>query len=82
MVRKKSRRLPPEGKRIEKPEDVSWKKWFESLDEEEHKKNLKMLGLDEAEFEEWEQMHGCLDEIIGAEEDVAEKKEKSKKKGK
>ncbi len=72
MPPKKIRRLPPEGKVIEKPEDAAWKNWFNELSEEEHKKNLKQLGLGDDEFEEWEQMHGHLDEIIDGEEAAAE----------
>jgi hypothetical protein len=47
----------PEGK-IEKPEDKSWKEWYNSLDVKEHENYLSKLGLDKDDIEEWEEAEG------------------------
>ena len=74
--------MPSEGKKIDKPEDKAWEKWFNELGDAEHKKHLAQLGLDEEDVEDWKGMHGQLDEIIAAENEAAEDAENTKKKKK
>ena len=79
---------PPEGAKMPESADmVAWKKEFDELDLEAHKKRLKSLGLDDdeiAEFEEMEEGAPIEDEImhegpLGKEEDKPTKKATKKK---
>lgn len=56
MLRKTKK--PPEGTKIEKPEDKAWKEWYNGLDVKEHEKHLTQLGLDKEDIEEWEEVEG------------------------
>ena len=51
----RKRKKPPEGSKIEKPEDKAWNQWFKGLSKKEHEGYLAKLGLDEEEIEEWEE---------------------------
>ena len=59
---------PPEGAKMPLTADmIAWKKEFDELDLDAHKKRLKSLGLDEediAEFEEMEEGAPNEDEIM------------------
>jgi len=71
---------PPEGVKIEKPEDTAWKEWYEGLDVKEHEKHLSQLGLDKDDIEEWEEMEGYKEPTVSPEGKNEAKKEPSKKK--
>ena len=71
------------SKKIEKPEDKEWRKWYEGLDENEHEARLKQLGLEGDEINEWEDMQEkgvTLEDLETATtaEDKPEKKTKKK----
>ena len=52
---KKNRRLPEEGKKIQKSEDKQWGEWFSKLKPEEHEEMLSKLGFSKEELDEWEE---------------------------
>ncbi len=51
----KSRKLPPEGKKIVKPEDRVWREWYDKLSEKEHDQMLSRIGLSADELDEFKQ---------------------------
>ncbi|MDO8538416.1 MAG: hypothetical protein Q7S21_06025 [archaeon] len=55
MLSKKNRRLPEEGKKIQKAEDKDWGQWYSKLSVQEHEEMLSKLGFDKEELEEWEE---------------------------
>lgn len=61
IVMQKRVKPVPDGK-IEKPEDKSWKDWYEKLDPKEHEEYLAKLGLEKEEIDEWEH-HSVLQSL-------------------
>lgn len=55
MMTKKNRRLPEEGKKIQKAEDKDWEQWYSKLSVAEHEEMLSKLGFDKEELDEWEE---------------------------
>jgi hypothetical protein len=54
---KKILKKPKSGERMpDTPDMVAWRKEFEEIDLDTHKKMLKSLGLDDEELEEFEEM--------------------------
>ncbi|MEW6295581.1 MAG: hypothetical protein AB1467_04780 [Candidatus Diapherotrites archaeon] len=49
----RSLRKQVEGKVISKPEDKTWKEWYEKLSPKEHEEYLSKLGLSKSELEEF-----------------------------
>lgn len=48
---------PADGEKLpDTPDMVAWRKEFEEMDLEAHKARLKLLGLDEDELSEFEEM--------------------------
>jgi len=52
---KRNKRMPEEGRKIEKAEDNEWNDWFSHLSVEEHEEMLSKLGFSKEELEEWVQ---------------------------
>jgi hypothetical protein len=52
VLRKK--KVPQEGKKIEKPEDKVWREWYNKLSQKDHEEMLAKLGIDKKEKQELE----------------------------
>lgn len=50
------RKLQKKDGKIEKPEDMEWRKWYEGLSSKDHEKYLAKLGLDLSDKEELEEV--------------------------
>jgi hypothetical protein len=54
---KKILKKPSDGERMpDTPDMIAWRKEFEEIDLDTHKKMLRSLGLDDEELEEFEEM--------------------------